>query len=370
MRLPTWEELESVEEQLDVLEHPLNESLFVAGPPGSGKTVLAVRRAQMIGEVEPDVVVLTFNRMLRRLMGLLGEQGGPDGATFATMQSYVWRDYWEREGTRPPTSPHDRYAYVWPDMLHALEQKRIQPNRPHLVVDEGQDLPDGFFRYAARHISRTMSVFADDDQALAEQRTTLEQIKRAAHLPDPILLTQNHRNTPEVARLAEHFHTGRLPAAEIRRPRRGEMPRLVEDPSLSSIARRVSRWQANQGGSTGVIVDKNETGERLAQLLREDLSETRVDFYTNSSRNEDQIDVLQDGVTVLNKESVKGQEFDTVFLLDLHRFLPCASESEKRGMYMMCSRARDDLWLICGPDGRLTAAVSDALPGAGVLERL
>ena len=95
-----------------------------------------------------------------------------------------------------------------------------------------------------------------------------------------------------------------------------------------------------------------------------------MDFYTNSSRNEDQIDVLQDGVTVLNKESVKGQEFDTVFLLDLHRFLPCASESEKRGMYMMCSRARDDLWLICGPDGRLTAAVSDALPGAGVLERL
>ena len=179
MRLPTWEELESVEEQLDVLEHPLNESLFVAGPPGSGKTVLAVRRAQMIGEVEPDVVVLTFNRMLRRLMGLLGEQGGPDGATFATMQSYVWRDYRKREGTRPPTSSHDQYAYVWPDMLHALEQRRVKPNRPHLVVDEGQDLPDGFFRYAARHISRTMSVFADDDQALAEQRTTLEQIKNA-----------------------------------------------------------------------------------------------------------------------------------------------------------------------------------------------
>lgn len=235
MRLPTWEELESVEEQLDVLEHPLNESLFVAGPPGSGKTVLAVRRAQMIGEVEPDVVVLTFNRMLRRLMGLLGEQGGPDGATFATMQSYVWRDYRKREGTRPPTSSHDQYAYVWPDMLHALEQRRVKPNRPHLVVDEGQDLPDGFFRYAAHHISRTMSVFADDDQALAEQRTTLEQIKRAAHLPDPILLTQNHRNTPEVARLAEHFHTGRLPAAEVRRPRRGEMPRLVEDPRYQAL---------------------------------------------------------------------------------------------------------------------------------------
>ena len=367
MRLPTWEELEG--EQLGVLEHPLDKSLFVAGPPGSGKTVLAVHRAQMIGEHEPDGLVLTFNRMLRRLMGLLGDAGTPGGTTFATMQSYVWRDYEDRMRTKPPTPLHDSYAYIWPEMLDALEQRKVQPNRSHLVVDEGQDLPDGFFRYASRHVSQTLSVFADDDQALTEQRTTLEQIKRAAGLPDPILLTQNHRNTPEIARLAEHFHTGRLPAAAVQRPRHGDMPRLVEDPSLLSIAHRISRWQANQGGSTGVIVYSNETGERLCPLLRRELPKMRVDFYTNTRRNEERIDVLQDGVTVLNKESVKGQEFDAVFLLELHRFLPCRNESERRGMYMMCSRARDDLWLICGPDGPLTQAICDALPGADVLER-
>ena len=373
MRLPTWEELESVEEQLDVLEHPLDKPLFVAGPPGSGKTVLAVRRAQMIGEVAPDVVVLTFNRMLRRLMGQLGEQSEgaqpPDGTIFKTMQSYVWNDYWDRARAKPPTRPNDPYDYVWPDMLYALEQSQVQPNRPHLVVDEGQDLPEGFFSYASSHISRTLSVFADDDQALTKQRTTLEQIKSAADLPDPILLTKNHRNTPEVARLAEHFHTGRLPAAEVRRSLLGQTPRLVEDPSLPSIVRLVSNWQSNQGGSTGVIVDRNRTGERFCVQLRDAQPSMRVDFYSNKNANENQIDVLQDGVTVLNKESVKGQEFDTVFLLELNRFLPCRSESERRGMYMMCSRARDDLWLICGPDGRLTQAVSDALPGPDVLER-
>ena len=373
MRLPTWEELESVEEQLDVLEHPLNKPLFVAGPPGSGKTVLAVRRAQMISEVEPDAVVLTFNRMLRRLMGQLGEQSEdaqpPDGAVFATMQSYIWNDYRDRARARPPTLPDDPYVYAWPDMLYALKQSQVQPNRPHLVVDEAQDLPEGFFRYASSYISRTLSVFADDDQALTDQRTTLEQIKSAADLPDPILLTQNHRNTREIARLAEHFHTGRLPAAEVRRIHPGEIPRLVEDQTLLSIVHRVSQWQTNQGGSTGVIVDRNKIGNRFADLLREALPRTRVGFYSNKNANEDAIDVLQDGVTVLNKESVKGQEFDTVFLLELNRFLPCRSESERRGMYMMCSRARDDLWLICGPDGRLTQAVNDALPGPDVLER-
>lgn len=83
MRLPTWEELVSVEEQLEVLEHPLDQSLFVAGPPGSGKTVLAVYRAQMVAEAEAaqtktkqPIPIVTFSRMLRRLLVLLDEENG------------------------------------------------------------------------------------------------------------------------------------------------------------------------------------------------------------------------------------------------------------------------------------------------------
>ena len=275
MRLPTWEELERVEEQLDVLEWPLDKPLFVGGPPGSGKTVLAVSRARMIAEDKPDTVVLTYNRMLCRLMVLLSEQSrrgaGYGVADFkgsiATMQSYVWKDYQARTETPPPRSESDSYAYNWNDMFDALDQHGAAPNRPHLVIDEGQDLVAEFYTYAFRYISPTMSVFADDDQALAEQRTTLEQIKHAANLPDPFILTQNHRNTPEIARLAEHFHTGRLPTATVRRSRSGERPRLLEEPSLEHIGRLISNWVTNRGGSTGVIIDQNKIGEQLHCLL-------------------------------------------------------------------------------------------------------
>lgn len=74
------------------------------------------------------------------------------------------------------------------------------------------------------------------------------------------------------------------------------------------------------------------------------------------------------GVTILNKESVKGQEFDTVFVLELDDLLPCTAETERRVVYMMCTRARDNLFLVYGP-ADLSPAVESALPGPDILER-
>ena len=369
MRLPTWRELESVDEQREVLEHPLDQSLFVAGPPGSGKTVLAVQRAQSVGEYSRDIVLLTFNRMLRRLLALLRNKGDVS-TVIDTAQRYVWRDYRKRTGDEPPRFSEDTYAYRWPEMLDILEQQGATPNKSHLVVDEGQDLEVGFFAYAAHYLSPVLSVFADEDQALRKRRSTLAQIKQAAQLPDPIMLTQNHRNTPEIARLAEHFHTGVLPAAKVLRPRSGDIPKVVECGAFKDVVQLIANWRQIRGGMIGVVVDQGRTVLALHDMLRERLPDGRVDFYTNEKQNEDGTNVLEPGITVLNRESVKGQEFETVFLLELHRFLPCRDDGDKRAMYMMCSRARDDLWLVAGPDGRLTSEILNALPSADVLERL
>jgi superfamily I DNA/RNA helicase len=118
----------------------------------------------------------------------------------------------------------------------------------------------------------------------------------------------------------------------------------------------------------GVIVYNNSTGEKIHQRLSRLLSGSRVDIYRNDHKNEETTNVLEDGVTVLNKESVKGQEFDAIFVLELERFIPCAYHTEKRAMYMMCSRARDHLFLVYGP-GDLSKPAAEALPGPDMLER-
>lgn len=371
MHLPTWEELSSVPEQLDVLEYPLDQSLFVAGPPGSGKTVLAMHRARQAAVFEAarnraasPVGIVTFNRMLRRLLALMNE----GGVGVSTMQSQVWHYYRDRIGVPPPRHELDQYAYAWNEVLARLEQARVRPKMAHLVVDEGQDLPQDFFSYARRHVTRTMTVFADDDQALRDRCTTLEDIRAAAGLDDPIILHSNHRNSPEIARLGEHFHRGRLPAARVLRQSSGDLPRLVLSRSLVSTSELVSNWCQNRGGSIGVIVSQNDIGRALHRDLDGRLPDRRVDVYEHQQRNEDTIDVTAPGVTILNKESVKGQEFDTVFIVELEGFIPCGNDAERRAMYMMCTRARDHLFLVFGPRALTTDAEAE-LPGPTVLER-
>ena len=361
MRLPTYDELAKVPEQLDVLEHPLDQSLFVAGPPGSGKTVLALRRAQAVADYKKsNVTLVTYNRMLRRLIELVNEDGR---VSPSTMHSFVGPHY-RRLAGEDPGSSHDKNEFRWKAMLQCLEGRA--PTEPHLVVDEAQDLPVGFFAYASRHIAGALTVFADEDQALGDRNATLEEIKQAAKLDDPILLHANHRNTPEIARLAEHFHSGRLPTAEVKRAATGELPRLVHW-NRTDILSLVSNWIDTRGGSVGIVVHANETGHDLHRRLSEKLPQTRVDCYAHDRRNEGEINVLKDGVTVLNTKSVKGQEFDAVFILELERFMPCRNDVERRVMYMLCTRARDMLFLVHGPP--LSVAAHDALPGPGILER-
>ena len=308
-------------------------------------------------------VVVTYNRMLKRLLTLLDK----GGVIPTTMHAFVGDDYRDRFGGKPPIM-HDEYSYDWQEILSRFHQRGIQPYLSHIVVDEGQDLPAGFHAYLQRHCAEVLTVFADENQALSDQRTTLEQIRKSTGLDHPILLKHNHRNTPEVSRLAVHFHSGRLPATKDVKEPSGILPRLERTRGIDHTASMVANWYMVRGGSIGVIVFRNDTGKQLYQLLKQHLTRTRVDIYLHERQNEADTNVREDGVTVINKESVKGQEFDWVYILELERFIPCQNDVEKRTMYMMCSRARENLNLVYGP-AELSPAADRSLPGPTILER-
>ena len=77
---------------------------------------------------------------------------------------------------------------------------------------------------------------------------------------------------------------------------------------------------------------------------------------------------MKPGVTVLNVKSIKGQEFDTVFVMEIGELLLEASEVNRRKMYMLCARARDHLFLVHDGD-RLRRRLLERLPGVDILKR-
>ncbi|WP_406283086.1 hypothetical protein [Streptomyces sp. NBC_00209] len=79
---------------------------------------------------------------------------------------------------------------------------------PHLVVDEGQDLSPGFYRLV-RIAAISVTVFADDCQRLTETNSTLNEITDAlGRSTGRVEIARNHRNSREIASLAEYFPTG------------------------------------------------------------------------------------------------------------------------------------------------------------------
>ena len=170
--------------------------------------------------------------------------------------------------------------------------------------------------------------------------------------------------------MAEYFHTGHVPVAEVIRPRSGERPRMVLCSDRDDMARRVANWYRSRGGpELGVgVVGQWKRGEDLYAKLRSQLSDQRVQFYTSYKKNENSIDLLASGITILNVQSIKGQEFDTVFLTEVDQLLVPISEQGRRRMYMLCARARDNLIVIHIGDS-VPCALLEQLPAADVLER-
>jgi len=361
VRLPTYDEIARDERQLGVYETPFDESLFVVGPPGSGKTVLAVHRAQMLAGAGIPVVLITYNRMLRRLVAQLTE----GQVQASTMHRFVSGYYREQVGANAP-SPK-RYVYDWRAMFSTLEERGVVPGPIHAIVDEGQDLPKWFFRYLRDFVATVVTVFADDEQAINEERSTLLDIKRAGRFDDPVLLSANHRNRPEIARVADYFYAGDAPIPEVLRSWSGELPRVIlHDGNRATTF--IANWYRTRGGRVGVAVVDNGTGVALYAGLRNELAGHRVQIYTNNRKNEDEIDLLEPGITILNVLSIKGQEFDTVFVMEFDELLLEPGESNKRKMYMLCARARDNLFLMHEGD-HLPPALHKQLPSPEILER-
>lgn len=369
MRLPSFSEL--LDEQRRIFMTDPDQSILVVGPPGSGKTSVALWKANILAgpEYQRQVTVVTKNRLLAALATQISQDHGNAPVTSTTMHTLVWHHYrYTFNRTIPQCS---RYNFDWPQVLRDYKEANVKPLIDHLIVDEGQNLPKEFFVWAHHFGASTVSVFADENQSTANGGCHIADLEDAG-FTEMHLLTVNHRNTLEIAELVEHFHQNRnVPPAPAQRGRSNEPPRMITVTSWKELAQQVAIRFGNRGGSIGVIVHQVDDINTLYDLLGDLLPNSRVDMYAHNAapQAEDAIRLRDDGITIISGESAIGLEFDTVYLQDLDRSLPLMNDPvNQRRLYMLCARARDTLLLVNGPNP-LTEAQLSSLPRPPFLDR-
>jgi len=346
VKLPGYQELSK--EQDGVYGLPLEGNFLVTGPPGTGKTVMALYRSALLRRQQRPAHLLTYSRLLSRYVRSATDSLQIDETAVATMHSWLARFWLKNYHKRVPSLAP--YRHDWQTIFASM--KRLPPKEaPDLLIDEGQDLPKEFY-IMARLVSEHLTVFADENQRMTDTNSTLADIRAHAGIDDDGVrtLTRNYRNTREIAAFSARFYTG-LPSGIPDLPERtGEPPRLESYPSLAAEVDAIVRYTAtNDDLEVGVLLPSKKLVKSFYNRLKGKVA-VPIRYYLSGENASIAFD--DPGVTILTYQSAKGLEFDTVFLAALNQVTLSPDLPETRMQYyVLTSRARDRLFLSYHDEG-------------------
>lgn len=363
MRLPRRSELSEQQEDF-LMEAPFDRPVLCVGPPGTGKTVLALYRAANLSQKREEVNFIMHSKLLNRYAERSVEEMDMD------VESTTWNSWvsklWSR-GNRGRWIPEiEKYH---PDFMTAIGMINDgMPSKPeemywdHLVVDEGQDFPKEFYIFLTFlcHQSKILNgrkspgvtVFADDNQRMDEMKnSTIRDIENSMPGVKKYSVTVNYRNSGPIAKLASLFcvdmETG---VPDLPKNSKGLMPMLRRFQTLDEEAASVIHWLHNNDDlSVGVIVPDTTIQRKFVEALQSPAKDKGFKIQKYSSGDDARkIDFYKNGtITVVCDKSCKGLEFDAVFIPQLQSYKTDGANEDffKMKMYVMISRARSYLQL-------------------------
>lgn len=361
MRLPAFEDLSK--EQDEIYNLPLDGTYLVSGPPGTGKSVMALYRAQALRNAKRTPRVLMYNQMLSQYTTQASSSLGIGGSvsTFHKWIEQFWRSNY---GSSPPTRAGDRWSHDWEEIAEIFLANPVsRETLPDLLVDEGQDLAVGFFRMV-RMMARNTTVFADENQRIGDDNTTLSEIATAIGAGEDarLVLRKNYRNSAQIAALAKEFYCGTATGIPTPPDRQGPLPTMRRTSNLDDFVDRLARYaSARTHMSIGVACPTGPLRKALVRKLGERGVSSQA--YISGDRDHKLVDFGRPGIVIAHLRSMKGLEFDALFVPELQKEKADVSSAATRMLYyVVMSRARDELhlsWSGTGPSPSLLDGLSE-----------
>ena len=346
--LPRQDQL--TKEQRKVLRLPAEGQYLIVGAPGTGKSVVALLRLQALANTE-NVHFLTFNHVLNHANKYLVDEGF--GTKMDSAMSWFYSLHWN--ACRQFIPEEENYQPKYDEVIKNFETHGLRLDGHSLIIDEGQDLPPAWYEAVESLHIDNFFVVADQNQQITEHHSSRLELETCLALDsdDVIELKENWRNTMPIASFCSYFYTDKAsPKPAIPDRPSVNIPILFEYDVLDKVKEQILKeYDFDPSKLIGVFVANNLKREDWVKRLAKDDKQRNnpspvIMTYSAYQKGDVNIDFGQGGIVVLNDMSVKGIEFDTVFIqTDGFRNISGNEESLKKRLYVMSSRAREKLYL-------------------------
>lgn len=316
------------DEQLRAVEAPARAHRVIVGPPGSGKTVVLLHRAQHLRDKGLGRChIITYNNALKayvrsaaEFLGLDVEALGTADALFRALyeQHVSKRVPWDKEAKVPD------FAAIRRELLAAATSGKIS-SKPFdaILVDEGQDLSEDAITLLGSLASH-VTVMMDGQQRLYSEGATEDVVARSLGIKAPrMTFLGAYRVNPLVAQFATNFIADTAQRALFLKQVRTEqkerqMPMVFVARSIEEETKRiveVVQSRVAQGERVAVLFPKKSQVFGYAHAFRSAGVEVEVPHQSGKNAdNSNEHDFTSDRPKLLTYQGAKGMTFDSVLL--------------------------------------------------------
>ena len=348
-------------DQDEALALPVEGQHLIVGGPGTGKSVVALLRAKRLAENSKAYLTLVYNHLLNHSnRHLFGSE-----KIFSSKTWFSWFcSYFKKRLSTNDVPMKEQYLIDWEaveQQVRSLDNIENQSDK-FLVIDEGQDMPPGFYQTLLELGFENFYVAADQNQQIHPEKCSSRQDIEDALVIEPgdtLELKTNYRNTHPIALLAQHFYpadpASPRPDLPDRKPTATTPELWTYDPAntdaLTSIANNILQLSdRNPRKLIGIITPNNQVRKKFCSALNQanpKLDNEKPPIQTFVSGHQESPDFGQGGILIINAQSCKGLEFDTVILADIDQHQPKHDTyALKARFYVMVARAREQVMLL------------------------
>ena len=311
-------------DQIKVLMATLDKSCIVSGCAGSGKSILALIKAQRIQrELGNDYQIIVFTKALSRYMNAGREALG--------------------------LSKHFTYHYDW-------EKKRGKPSSSYVIVDEIQDFTKDEISDFIKAARNNFFFFGDTAQSIYDGiKSTLPVDDIRIEIPEArsakfFSLYSNYRLPLPVARVVKSVGID-LDAYDEATYKSTEtsLPRFVayqdEDKQIEAIHRIIKDGELTD---VAILLPHNDDVKRVYEKLKAlgGNYEVKYSDRTDYHNSQESLDFATTNPKVMTYHSAKGLQFEAVFLPLAEKYSPIDRESDRKALYVAMTRTYRYLYVM------------------------